>query len=143
MKKQKRYNFCENLEWDIQKRAKLKDKTFWLYNNGWKVFYCKREEVDVWLVNSEWVRNNLSVIFGHGGHGYVHEFIPLNEIWIDPKHYHTNLYDCGCNKKEEREETIETLIAHELTERKLMSKGVPFYKAHQIALKKERKCPSP
>ena len=42
--------------------------------NGFKVY-----EVD-----GEWIRNNLDVGFGTGGHGLVHSYIPMDEIWAWP-----------------------------------------------------------
>ena len=39
---------------------------------------------ECYVIDSEWVRDNLDVTFGTGGHGLVHTFIPLNEIWLDP-----------------------------------------------------------
>ena len=35
-------------------------------------------------VDGEWIRNNLDTTFGTGGHGLVHTFIPLREVWVDP-----------------------------------------------------------
>lgn len=138
MKKPRRYNFCENLEKDIQKRAVLKDGSFCLWGK-WIRFIKEQLGFQIYEVDGEWVRNNLSIMFGHGGHGYVHEFIPHNEIWIDPYHYDNNFYVCGClnikNKKRATKEFIHDTILHEITEYEEMKKGKPFWKAHQIALK--------
>lgn len=38
----------------------------------------------IYRVDSEWVRNNLTVMWGTGGHAFVHEMIPPHEIWVDP-----------------------------------------------------------
>jgi hypothetical protein len=140
-KKHKRYNFCENLEKDIQYRASHKDIKFKL-EGTWKVFVRNCKGFKVYAVVGEWVRSNLSVIFGHGGHGYVHEFIPLNEIWIDIEHHRSSHYDCGCSKRYKggkvSEKFFNEVVKHEVAERIEMEKGTPYWKAHQIALKKEK-----
>lgn len=38
----------------------------------------------IYQVPMDWIKNNLDTTFGTGGHGLVHTFIPLHEIWIDP-----------------------------------------------------------
>jgi len=140
-KKFKRYNFCEILEKVIQQRAENKDCRF-RPEGTWKVYIRKSHGFKVFMVDGEWVRNNLSVIFGHGGHGYVHEFIPLNEIWVDTDHYRNLKYDCGCSNRYKggkiSENFFEEVVKHEIAEFKEMENGKPFWRAHQIALKKEK-----
>jgi hypothetical protein len=138
-KKHKRYNFCEDLEKDIQKRADYKDFRF-RPKGKWKVFVRTYKGLKVYAVVGEWVRNNLSILMGHGGHGFVHEFIPMNEIWVDIEHYQNKLYDCGCNRKSGKvsEQYFNEVVRHEYAEWEEMAKGKPFWKAHQIALKKEK-----
>lgn len=140
MKKYRRYNFCETLEKDIQKRAYDKDSKFKL-EGTWKVFVRTCKGLKVYAVVGEWVRSNLSVIFGHGGHGYVHEFIPLNEVWIDIEHHRNEHYDCGCKRHKGGKVTenfFNETIKHEVIEFKEMEQDKPYWKAHQIALKKEK-----
>lgn len=72
----------DHIEKAINSRADLKDpkleivgleKTDLGTYGGFKVFRIDRE----------WVKNNLSCMFGTGGHGRVHEFIPNDELWVD------------------------------------------------------------
>ena len=137
LKKDKRDKFWAKLELKIQKRTKKKDETFAL-SGKWKKFIKKQNGLKVFAVDGEWVRNNLSVIFGHGGHGYVHEFIPLNEIWLSARHFD----GCGCEniKKNQKvsKQYFESTLLHEITELKAMKKGLSYWKAHQISLQKER-----
>ena len=119
-KKHKRYNFCERLEKDIQIRATSKDSKFKL-EGTWKIFVRTSKGFKIYAVVGEWVRSNLSVVFGHGGHGYVHEFIPINEIWVDVEHHRRSDYDCGCNKRYKGGKVSESyfneIIKHEIAER--------------------------
>jgi len=135
-KKDNRDKLWSELELKIQKRAKKKDKKF-ILSGKWKKFIRRQEGFKVYAVDGEWVRNNLSVIFGHGGHGYVHEFIPRNEIWISTRHYE----DCGCenikNGQKVSKAYFDSTVIHEITEFKEMKKGMIFWKAHQIATQKE------
>lgn len=140
-KKYKRYNFCENLEKDVQVRATTKDKRFRLQGT-WKVFIRRQQGFKIYAVVGDWIRSNLSVIYGHGGHGYVHEFIPLSEVWIDIDHHRNSHYDCGCSKRfkggKVSQSFFNEVVKHEIAECKEMAKGKPFWRAHQIALKKEK-----
>lgn len=140
-KKFKRYNFCEKLEKDIQRRARRKDSDF-ILTGKWKKLFCKQDEFSVYAVDGEWVRNNLSVIFGHGGHAYVHEFIPHNEIWVSTQHYHNEQYDCGCPVELKGKIALDffrEVLSHEITEYKEMAKGRPFWHAHKKAENIEKK----
>jgi hypothetical protein len=77
----------------------------------------------VWLVNGEEVRNHSKVDFIEGGHGYVYDFVPDDEIWLEN----------GIDTDE-----IPFILYHELTERTLMKdKGMSYDKAHKIASDKE------
>jgi hypothetical protein len=40
-------------------------------------------DVKVYLVNGQYIRDNIDIDFTQGGHGKVYKFIPENEIWID------------------------------------------------------------
>ena len=137
IKKDTRNKLWAELESSIQKRGSKKDKRF-ILTGKWKKFLRKEEGLKIFAVDGEWVRNNLSVIFGHGGHGYVHEFIPLNEIWIATHHCE----DCvwGNIKKGQKVSRphFNKTVLHEITEFKKMKKGLPYWRSHQIALEKER-----
>ena len=136
-KKDNRDKLWSELELKIQKRAKNKDKNFVLHGK-WKKFVRKQDSLNVYSVDGKWIRNNLSVIFGHGGHGYAHEFIPNNEIWINTHHPD----DCRCkNVKKGRKmskEYFDSAVIHEITEFKEMKGGRSYWRAHQIALRKEK-----
>ena len=88
----------------------------------------------------EWVQNNLSVLFGAGGHGRVHEFIPLDEIWVSITHFK----GCGCsNLKSEcanvSQQYFDSTVIHEIFECREMERGTPFRIAHELALDEERR----
>jgi hypothetical protein len=79
---------------------------------------CQQDKIAIWLVDGKYIRDNISIAFTQGGHGYVYDYIPKNEIWID-----------NCNLKE-----IEPIIQHELYERFLMKYGDKSYsQAHNMA----------
>jgi hypothetical protein len=71
--------------------------------------------LSVWVVNGRLVRSIFDIDFTAGGHDYVYEFVPENEIWID-------------DDIEEIERGF--ILFHELHERNLMSKGWIYDKAH-------------
>ena len=125
------------LERDVQKRAVKKDRNFQL-SGSWKKFVRKEENLSIYSVDGEWVRNNLNAIFGHAGHGYVFEFIPIDEIWIDTHHKK----NCGCKRvRKDRKMSspyFESTVAHEIKEFQEMRKGASYWKGHQLALQKER-----
>ena len=39
--------------------------------------------LSVWIVNGRLVRSVFDIDFTAGGHDYVYEFVPENEVWID------------------------------------------------------------
>lgn len=78
--------------------------------------------VRVWIVNGRLVRSVFDDDFTEGGHDYVYEFVPRDEVWID-------------NDLEEPERPY--VLLHELHERNLMAKGWPYSKAHEDASKIE------
>jgi len=104
----------------------------------WKKFVRKQDGMNVYKVDGDWVRRNLSMIFGHGGHGNVHEFIPHGEIWIAIRHFK----NCGCKNVRSNQKLskayFDSTALHEIAEYKEMSKGMIYWKAHQIALQKEK-----
>lgn len=139
--KDNRNRLWPELEADIQSRENKKDKKFVL-KGKWKKFIRKQNGFKIYAVNGLWIRNNLSVMFGHGGHGFVHEFIPLDEIWIATHHFHDNKWNCcGCKniKKNQKlsKNYFDSSVIHEITEFNEMKKGKSFWHAHNIALKKE------
>lgn len=141
-KKDTRDKLWAKLESEIQSRADKKDKNFVL-SGKWKKFVRRQENFKIYVVDGKWVRNNLSVIFAHGGHGYVFEFIPKNEIWVSTHHPNETRWSrCKCKllKKGQRlsKNFFDSTVIHEITEFKEMKKGKIYYQAHQIALQKEK-----
>lgn len=131
-----------DIEDDVQARAYNKDSTFRL-SGSWKRF-IKRVVIDdiftfnVYAVDGDWIRNNLSVIFGHGGHGLVHEFIPIDEIWIADRHPDT----CECkgiaDDREVSARYFHSTQVHEITEFLCMrTTKAGYWEAHQVALQRE------
>jgi hypothetical protein len=81
------------------------------------------------------------VIFNHGGHGFVHEFIPADEIWIATNHHDEGKNSsCGCGKGNSKvsKEYFDSCVEHEIEEFKHMKKGKPYKPAHQKALDAEK-----
>jgi len=81
--------------------------------------------VSVWIVDGRLVRSVFDVDFTEGGHDYVYEFVPQNEVWID-------------NDLEEAERPY--VLLHELHERNLMAKGWDYDRAHEDSSKIEYHC---
>lgn len=81
--------------------------------------------VSVWIVNGRLVRSIYDIDYTEGGHDYVYEFVPENEIWID-------------------DAIIEAergyILLHELHERNLMAQGLPYSKAHADSSRIEYIC---
>jgi len=69
----------------------------------------------IYEVDGEWIRNNLDTTFGTGGHGLVHSYIPLDEIWVYPV-----------------KENKWSIALHEIVEYNLMKmKEMKFKEAHK------------
>jgi hypothetical protein len=135
--KDKRNKLWAELELDIQNAAGCKDPVFRL-KGKWKKRRGDYMGFKVFSVDGSWVNHNLSVIFGHGGHGLVHEFVPKDEIWIASRHQH----DCGC-KKVRRDRMVSrrffaSTVLHEAVECSMMKRGLNFWNAHQEALRQEK-----
>ena len=81
--------------------------------------------LSVWIVNGRLVRSAFDIDFTEGGHDYVYEFVPENEVWID-------------NDIEEAERGY--VLLHELHERNRMSHGWPYNKAHAESSRLEYHC---
>jgi hypothetical protein len=81
--------------------------------------------VSVWIIDGRLVRSVFDIDFTEGGHDYVYEFVPQNEVWID-------------NDLEEIERPY--VLLHELHERNLMAKGWDYDRAHEDSSKLEYHC---
>jgi len=83
------------------------------------------EDITVWIVNGKEVRDAYKTDYVEGGHGYVYDWIPNDEIWID-----------NDTKDEERM----AILTHEYTELKLMrDKNMEYEQAHHLASIEEYK----
>ncbi len=82
-------------------------------------------DVKVWVVDGELVRDVLFIDFTEGGHDKVYKFVPEKEVWLDDD-----------LMPEERR----FVLLHELYERRLMSKGWPYNRAHHAASRIEFHC---
>ena len=134
------HEFWKEMEKQIQLRGKNKDRNYKL--TGFiKEFVREYKGIKIYLVDGEWLRNNICVVFGHGGHGLVHEFIPLDEVWIDYRHYYSKKYRCSCRDLKTNENINEKYFNetmwHEGTEIIEMKKGIPYWRAHITATKAE------
>jgi len=73
------------------------------------------EDAKTWLVDGRLVRSMFDIDFTEGGHDQVYKFVPKGEVWID-------------NDVESDERPY--ILFHELHERNLMKKGLPYNEAH-------------
>ena len=85
--------------------------------------YCKN--LDIWVVSGELVRDLYFIDYTEGGHHYVYDWVPMNEVWIDD--------DLTPAERP-------YVILHELHERHLMSKGFNYSKAHYSSSAIEYHC---
>jgi hypothetical protein len=81
--------------------------------------------LSVWIVNGRLVRSVFDIDFTEGGHDYVYEFVPENEVWID-------------DAIEEKERGY--VLLHELHERNRMASGWSYNKAHAESSRVEYRC---
>lgn len=81
--------------------------------------------VNVWIVRGRLVRSVFDIDFTAGGHEYVYEFVPENEVWIDDDII---------------EEERRYVLLHELHERNRMSSGWPYSKSHAESSRLEYHC---
>ena len=79
--------------------------------------------VHVWFVNGRLVRSVYDVEFTEGGHDYVYEFVPQDEVWIDD---------------DVHEDERGFVLFHELHERRLMAQGMDYDSAHADSSRLER-----
>jgi hypothetical protein len=131
-----------DVEADIQMRAPNKDRSFKI-GGSWKKYLFDMHGYSVFAVNGSWVRTNLSILFGHGGHGYVHEFIPVDEIWVGTRHWDENEFNnCGCSQSvvsaAVSKEYFLSCVVHEIAECEQMKQGAPYLPSHIKSLKLEK-----
>lgn len=83
------------------------------------------KNLQIWVVNGELVRDLFFIDFTEGGHHFVYDFVPYNEVWLDD-----DLIPA------ERE----FVLLHELHERYLMFKGKDYFSAHNSSSYIEYQC---
>lgn len=114
-------------EWKLMKKAyeeavkkdKLERKKFRKEDKN-KKFHIKlikkiKDDVEIWKIDGKLVRDTLDIDFVEGGHEFVYNYVPKNEVWIDN----------DITTKERK-----FVILHELFERALMKKGSDYDSAH-------------
>lgn len=76
-----------------------------------QLFTKYTKNLKIWVVRGDLVRSLFFVDYAQGGHEYVYNFVPKNEVWIDDDVYYKE---------------IPYVLIHELHERYLMAKGWPY-----------------
>ena len=99
---------------EIEIRRDKKELLKLIHKNLLKKYSSKN--LNIWFVNGEAVRNLFYIDFTEGGHGYVYNFVPKNEIWIDD---------------DLEPDEVKFVLLHELHERRLMAKGKKYDPAHK------------
>src|SRR3990167_2716325 len=132
--------FEEEIESEIQARARNKDSKFsffltaYLAELGIVKFLRHQKGFQIYLVDANWIRDNLDVTFGHGGSGMTYPFIVLNEVWVSDKHSR-----CICVNIQEgqavSQQFLDSTILHEIVECEEMKTGKRYWEAHLIASK--------
>jgi len=91
-----------------------------------KIFLREQEGLKLYLVDGEQVRKD-KIMFVSGGHGYVYDWIPKDEVWID-------------DNQKDKPADMEATIKHELFEiGKMRDEGLDYESAHELANKMEKK----
>jgi len=85
----------------------------------------KVKKFNIFSVDGKFVRNEIDDSFHLAGHSLYYNFIPEHEVWVE-----------ATTDKEE----IKFLVAHELFERYLMSNGLDYDIAHNLANIVEAAC---
>ena len=110
----------------MQKVQKELDKTEREYP---KELYAQKLSGDalpqIWIINGELVRDLYFIDFTEGGHHFVYDFVPYDEVWLD-------------NDLTPAER--EFVLLHELHERYLMFKGMDYDHAHNSSSYIEYRC---
>ncbi len=85
----------------------------------------KAGNVDVHVINGRAVRDLYYIEFTEGGHHFVYDFVPENEVWLDD--------DLSAHERD-------YVLVHELHERYLMALGQDYDPAHRSSSIIEYKC---
>ena len=80
--------------------------------------------INTYIVDGDYIRSNINVDYVEGGHGYVYDYVPKDEIWVEEME----------DKKE-----MWFNFQHELYERALMKADpkMDYNDAHDKAVKRE------
>ena len=120
------YHNSENKVKKLRESSKISKHTDKNSDKPSKNIYIKEwgkiGDLTIWLIDAKKVRNEHKSDFMEGGHDYVYNWIPENEIWIED----------GLNEHE-----IPFIILHEMVERTLMKGKMKYDDAHDIASKVE------
>ena len=73
----------DDIDEAVRSRWHLKDKDLEIEGLE-KELIEEKNGFKIYEVDGEWIKNNLDVGFGTGGHGLVHSYIPMDEIWVWP-----------------------------------------------------------
>ena len=89
--------------------------------------YIKKVEdidnISVWIVDGDYIRNNLDEEFSNCGEHYSYQFIPTNEFWID--------------KNNSNDSEIPFFVDHLLVMHRNMKEGKSYDKSLELADRKE------
>ncbi|MDD5650635.1 MAG: C39 family peptidase [Candidatus Nanoarchaeia archaeon] len=70
---------CKEVNEWLDKRRKQADK-----KDNWKVPFAELlDGTKIFIVDGDFIRDNIYVDFVLGGHGYVYDFVPKDEIWVE------------------------------------------------------------
>lgn len=79
-------------------------------------------KIEVFVVSGKAVRDSFKTDFSQGGHGYVYDWIPKGEIWLE----------------QEESDEFPFILAHEYAEMVMMRElGMEYEEAHEMASKIE------
>lgn len=94
-----------------------------IYHRRYFLLPDEEFRIQVWLVNGSLARTYYKTDYTEGGHGFVYEWVPRDQIWIE---------------KDIHKDEFPFLIAHEYTELRLMrDHGLAYDPAHEIAARVE------
>ncbi len=125
---QKRRNIDARNKFHIKKKIDVQNPVHKqipakVYVKKWGTIKDINDSVNIYIVNGRIVRDVYKTDYVEGGHAYVYDWIPLNEIWIE------NIV---------KPDEIPVIVLHEFLERTLMKfKNFPYVRAHVAASKAE------
>ena len=94
-----------------------------IYNRRYVVLPDEKFPIQVWLVDGLRVRSTYMTDYTEGGHGYVYDWVPKNEIWVEE----------GIEPAE-----LPFIVAHEYVEHRLMrDEKMEYDPAHELCSEME------